>query len=103
MRFLQWPLPQMHVRRAAFRKLRRQVCEHVDRRMHALGLTGVDEYQGHRDAHADEWATLDSLCRITIWRFSRCRGRVARSTPWSCGPRRPAFTTHATRRLRLSR
>ena len=76
-RFLQWALPQMHMRWPGFRKVRRQVCRRVDRRMHALGLTHVDEYQDYLETHADEWAALDSLCRITISRFGRDKGVFA--------------------------
>ena len=76
-RFLQWALPQMHMRWPGFRKVRRQVCKRVDRRMKALGLTAIDEYKHYLETHADEWATLDSLCHITISRFSRDRGVFA--------------------------
>lgn len=76
-RFLQWALPQMHMRWPGFRKVRRQVCKRVDRRMKALGLTAIDEYENYLETHADEWATLNSLCRITISRFSRDRGVFA--------------------------
>ncbi len=76
-RFLQWALPQMHMRWPGFRKVRRQVCKRVDRRMKALGLTAIDEYEDYPETHADEWATLDSLCHITISRFSRDTGVFA--------------------------
>jgi chemotaxis protein methyltransferase CheR len=45
--------------------------------MKALGLTHIDEYQDFLETHADEWATLDSLCRVTISRFSRDTGVFA--------------------------
>lgn len=77
MRFLQWALPQMHMRWPGFRKVRRQVCKRVDRRMKALGLEHVDEYEDYLETHANEWAHLDSLCRITISRFIRDRGVFA--------------------------
>jgi chemotaxis protein methyltransferase CheR len=76
-RFLQCALPQMHMRWPGFRKVRRQVCKRVDRRMKVLGLTHIHEYQNFLETHADEWATLDSLCRITISRFSRDTGVFA--------------------------
>ena len=41
-RFLQWALPQMHMRWPGFRKVRRQVCKRIDRRMKMLGLTRID-------------------------------------------------------------
>ena len=77
MRFLQWALPQMHMRWPGFRKVRRQVCKRIDRRIKSLGLTHIDEYQHFLETHADEWATLDSLCHITISRFSRDKGVFA--------------------------
>jgi len=67
----------MHMRWPGFRKVRRQVCKRVDRRMKALGLTHLDEYEDFLQAHADEWTHLDSLCRVTISRFSRDRGVFA--------------------------
>lgn len=73
-RFLQWALPQLHMCWPGFRKVRKQVCKRVDRRIKHLNLTDVDEYQGYLEAHADEWVELDSLCRITISRFSRDKG-----------------------------
>ncbi|MDH3673829.1 MAG: chemotaxis protein CheR [Gammaproteobacteria bacterium] len=72
--FLQWALPQMRMRWPGFRKVRRQVCKRLDARIRDLGLTGVGEYQAYLQEHADEWARLDSLCRITISRFYRDKG-----------------------------
>ena len=60
-----------------FRKVRREVCKRIDRRMKALGFETIDEYQDHLQAHADEWATLDAFCRITISRFGRDKGVFA--------------------------
>ncbi len=76
-RFLQWALPQLEMRWPGFRKVRRQVCKRVDRRTKKLCLADVEEYRDYLDAHADEWARLDSLCRITISRFCRDRGVFA--------------------------
>ena len=70
-RFLQRALPRMHLRWPGFRKVRRQACKRVERRLKALGLTDIDEYEDYLETHSDEWATLDSLCRITISRFGR--------------------------------
>jgi len=33
--FLQWALPKLHLRWAGFRKVRRQVCRRIERRMRA--------------------------------------------------------------------
>lgn len=70
-RFLQWALPQLRMRWPGFRKVRRQVCKRLDRRIRDLGLEGVEEYQTYLGGHADEWACLDPLCRISISRFYR--------------------------------
>jgi chemotaxis protein methyltransferase CheR len=70
-RFLQWALPQLGMRWPGFRKVRKQVCKRIDRRMQDLGLAGVEAYQVYLEEHPDEWERLDSLCRITISRFYR--------------------------------
>jgi chemotaxis protein methyltransferase CheR len=41
-RFLQWALPQLHMRWPGYRKVRRQVCRRIDRRIQELGLAGVE-------------------------------------------------------------
>ncbi|UCH46470.1 MAG: chemotaxis protein CheR [Betaproteobacteria bacterium] len=76
-RFLQWALPQLHMRWPAFRKVRKQVCKRVDARMRELGVAGIDEYKAYLHDHADEWIQLDALCRITISRFYRDQGVFA--------------------------
>ena len=70
-RFLQWALPQLGMRWPGFRKVRNQVCKHVDRHIQGLGLPSVEAYQAYLEEHPDEWERLDSLCRITISRFCR--------------------------------
>ena len=72
-RFLQWALPQLHMRWDGFRKVRRQVCKRIDRRIRELDLTRIEDYRSRLEEHADEWAHLDALCRITISRFYRDR------------------------------
>ena len=72
-RFLQWALPQLHMRWPGFRKVRKQVCKRIDRRVRELGLARVEDYRSWLDEHADEWARLDAICRITISRFYRDR------------------------------
>jgi chemotaxis protein methyltransferase CheR len=71
--FLQWALPQMGFRWPGFRKVRRQVLRRIGRRMAELGLPGLDAYRSYLEQHADEWAVLDSFCRISISRFYRDR------------------------------
>lgn len=73
-RFLRWALPQLRMHWPGFRKVRKQVCKRLDRRLRALSLASIDEYQAYLMAHTDEWRYVDSLCRITISRFYRDRG-----------------------------
>jgi chemotaxis protein methyltransferase CheR len=56
-----------------FRKVRRQVCKRIDRRLRELGLEGAASYPSLLEAHPDEWKILDSFCRVTISRFYRDR------------------------------
>ncbi len=72
--FLQWALPQLDKRWRGFRKVRRQVCKRIDRRREALGLSDVNAYRTYLESHLEEWAILDSFCRISISRFYRDRG-----------------------------
>jgi chemotaxis protein methyltransferase CheR len=72
--FLQWCLPELRLRWAGFRKVRRQVCKRVSRRIAELGLSGVGAYRSHLLTNAGEWRSLDALCRVTISRFYRDRG-----------------------------
>jgi chemotaxis protein methyltransferase CheR len=71
--FLQWALPRMGLSWPGFRKVRRQVCRRIARRMDELGLSSAAAYRSHLNEHPDEWARLDGLCRITISRFWRDR------------------------------
>jgi chemotaxis protein methyltransferase CheR len=64
----------MGLRWEGFRKVRRQVCRRIRRRLDALGLADLDTYRAHLEAHPGEWALLDSLTAITISRFARDRG-----------------------------
>lgn len=72
--FLQDTLPQLHLSWAGFRRVRRQVCRRLQRRLKALGLTGLAGYRDYLAAHPAEWEILDHCCRITISRFYRDRG-----------------------------
>jgi chemotaxis protein methyltransferase CheR len=73
-RFLQWLLPQLQMRWPGFRKVRRQVCKRVDRRLVELGLPDAAAYHEWIVTHPEELQVLDSFCRITISRFYRDRG-----------------------------
>lgn len=69
--FLQWALPQMHMRWAGFRKVRKQVCKRIDRRLRTLSINNLKKYREYLQTHTDEWSELSHLCRITISRFYR--------------------------------
>lgn len=70
---LRWVLPRLGMRWEGFRKVRRQVCKRIDRRLTELGLAGADAYRSYLGAHPSEWTRLDALCRIPISRFFRDR------------------------------
>jgi len=72
--FLQWALPQMRFRWPGFRKVRKQVCKRVRRRVDELGLGTLDDYRAYLNENAGEWSVLEILCRVTISRFYRDRG-----------------------------
>lgn len=69
--FLQWALPRLDLRWPGYRKVRRQVCKRISRRMRDLELGTIDDYRSLLEREADEWQVLDAACRITISRFYR--------------------------------
>ena len=75
--FLQWCLPRLRMRWPGFRKVRSQVCKRIGKRLGELDLEDHDAYRRYLESHADEWARLDAMCRITISRFFRDRGVFA--------------------------
>lgn len=72
--FLQWALPRLGMRWAGFRRVRRQVCKRLARRVRELGLPDVAAYRSHLETRPEEWQVLDGLCRVTISRLYRDRG-----------------------------
>lgn len=72
--FLQWALPQIDLRWPGFRKVRRQVCKRVRRRMSDLDIADFAGYRARLAADPAEWRVLDACCHITISRFFRDRG-----------------------------
>ena len=72
--FLQWALPRLGLSWPGFRKVRRQVCRRIARRLDDLGLADAAAYRQYLEGFPDEWTQLDGLCRITISRFWRDRG-----------------------------
>ncbi len=71
--FLQETLPRLQLRWPGFRRVRRQVCRRLERRLRELGLDSLDAYRQQLLDHPEEWRVLDGLCRITISRFWRDR------------------------------
>src|SRR4030065_451492 len=68
---LQWALPPLQRPGAGFRRVRKQVCQRVERRRRALALPDIAAYRDYLATHADEWPALDDLCAITISCFYR--------------------------------
>jgi chemotaxis protein methyltransferase CheR len=71
--FLQWAAPRLRLRWAGLRRVRRQVCKRIARRMRELGLADEAAYRSHLEAHPQEWSRLDAFFRIPISRFHRDR------------------------------
>jgi chemotaxis protein methyltransferase CheR len=72
--FLQWALPQLGLRWPGFRKVRRQVCRRLKRRMTELQLDDFAAYRARLEADPAEWRAFDECCHITISRFFRGKG-----------------------------
>jgi hypothetical protein len=72
--FLKWALPRLHLRWAGFRKVRRQVCRRIGRRIAELELADLAAYRARLEADPAEWVILDTFCRIPISRLYRDRG-----------------------------
>jgi chemotaxis protein methyltransferase CheR len=71
--FLQWALPRLGLRWAGYRRVRRQVCRRIARRIAELGLLGLDAYRERLETDSGEWAALVALMPVTISRFARDR------------------------------
>ncbi len=67
-------LPQLRFRWTGFRKVHKQVCKRLGRRITGLGLPGFNAYENYLGDHPEEWRILESILRITISRFYRDRG-----------------------------
>ncbi|MEN8184395.1 MAG: CheR family methyltransferase, partial [Myxococcota bacterium] len=72
--FLQWALPRLGLRWPGFRRVRRQVCKRISRRMTELGLSDTAAYRARLEADPAEWSVLDTCCWISVSRFYRDRG-----------------------------
>jgi len=73
-RFMQWALPHLRMQWRGFRKVRRQVCRRVGRRLRRLQLPDVNAYKDYLRTYSSEWNVLDNYCRISISRFLRDKG-----------------------------
>lgn len=71
--FLQWALPHLDLRWSGYRKVRRQVCRRLARRLADLQLRDFAAYRQRLEADPAEWQALDDCCHITISRFFRDR------------------------------
>jgi chemotaxis protein methyltransferase CheR len=71
--FLRWALPRLRFRWVGFRRVRRQVCRRLGRRLHELELNTLEGYRDRLESDPGEWVVLDSLCRVTISRLYRDR------------------------------
>jgi len=71
---LQWALPRRELCWPGFRKVRRQVCKRLKRRMSELRLADFAAYRARLEADPAEWQVFDECCHITISRFFRDRG-----------------------------
>ena len=72
--FIQWALPQLNMRWKGFKKVRRQVCRRISKRLAELNVSTPKQYREYLEQNPDEWHVLDTMCRITISRFYRNRG-----------------------------
>jgi chemotaxis protein methyltransferase CheR len=68
---LRWALPRLRLRWPGFRRVRRQLCRRIARRMRALDVRDAAAYRALLEAHPAEWEWLDASCRIPISRFFR--------------------------------
>ena len=69
--FLQWCLPKLGLIWPGYRKVRRQVCKRIQRRLESLSLSALADYQRYLETHPEEWTVLDLSCWISISRFYR--------------------------------
>lgn len=82
-RFLQWALPQLHMRWPGFRKVRKRVCKRLSQRLTELGFADLKAYQHHlsqQPNQSDEWRRLDTICRVVVTRFYRDKRLFAELT-----------------------
>ncbi|MFO7933199.1 MAG: CheR family methyltransferase [Bacteroidales bacterium] len=72
--FLRRHLPELGYRWEGFRKVRKQVCKRINRRIRELDLENIHAYREYLESHGEEMNVLDGMCNITISRFYRDKG-----------------------------
>jgi chemotaxis protein methyltransferase CheR len=72
--FLQHYLPKLGYRWKGFRKVRKQVCKRINKRIKELNLENIQAYSVYLENHGEEMKVLDAVFNITISRFYRDRG-----------------------------
>jgi len=70
-KFLKWVLPQLGLRWEGYRKVKRQVCRRINKRLQTLKLKSYSSYKDYINAHPEEWNILDEMLHISISRFFR--------------------------------
>jgi chemotaxis protein methyltransferase CheR len=70
---LKWALPRLGLAWPGYRRVHRQVCKRLARRMAALHVPDAAAYHAHLEAHAEEWPVFEAFFRIPISRFYRDR------------------------------
>jgi chemotaxis protein methyltransferase CheR len=70
---LQWAATEVGLRPEGFRRVRKQVCKRLYRRISALNLAGPTAYRAFVAAHPEERTVLEDLCRVHVSRFHRDR------------------------------
>jgi len=71
--FLKWALPQVGLTWSGFRRVHRQVCKRVAKRLGELRLSDSEAYREYLERHPEEWDRFAAFCRIPISRFFRDR------------------------------
>jgi chemotaxis protein methyltransferase CheR len=71
--FLEWALPYLGLTWTGYRRVHRQVCKRLGRRLAMLGLGDMADYRGYLGRHPAEWGEVAAACLIPISRFFRDR------------------------------
>jgi chemotaxis protein methyltransferase CheR len=71
--FLQWALPRLGLAWPGYRRVKRQVCRRIARRLAALGIADCAAYRHFLEQHPEEWPLVEAATRVSISRFFRDR------------------------------